>query len=111
MNSASTIIIAGICVMLVGAGALLFTGLRAKRAGAPMGTRLDVYMAFIWTGMLMVQMSSIVLHWEPVAIYHLSPLTLSATAGNIFVCGIFAGRLLLRREMRLQKERQEFLSS
>jgi hypothetical protein len=111
MNSASTIIIAGICVMLVGAGALLFAGLRAKRTGAPMGTRLDVYMACVWTGMLMVQMSSIVLHWEPAAIYHLSPLTLSATAANIFVCGIFAGRLLLRREMRLQKERQELLSS
>jgi hypothetical protein len=111
MNSASAITIAGICVMVIGAAALLFSGLKAKRAGAPMGTRLDVYMACVWTGMLMVQMSSIVLHWDPVAIYHLSPLTLSATAGNIFVCGVFAGRLLLRREMRLLKERQELLSS
>jgi hypothetical protein len=110
-----TLMVAGICVMIGGCAFLLATVLRAtKSAGSdfrPMdyhpGGRLDLCMGLVWSGMLLMLASNVFLHSGPGRTYNLSGLTLAATAGNIFVCGIFAGRLLLRREMRRHEERGE----
>ena len=51
--------------------------------------------------------TKILLHAEPGGTYKLSSLALAATPGNIFVCGVFAGHLLLRREMRWYEEKRD----
>jgi hypothetical protein len=108
--------IGGICVMVGACAFLLGTALRALRRGGGQdlrlmddhpGARLDLYMAFVWGGMLVVQISNILFHKQPGGAYNLSSLTLAATAGDVFACGVFAGRLLLRREMRWYKEKRE----
>ncbi|HEY1506305.1 MAG TPA: hypothetical protein VGF92_18515 [Stellaceae bacterium] len=81
-----------------------------RRIGEDRGQRLDLYLGLVWSGMLLVQASSVLRHMGPGGSYDLSSLAAAATAGNIFVCGVFAGRLLLRREMRLAKERREVQS-
>jgi hypothetical protein len=115
-NFLEALMIAGICVMVGGCAFLLATGLRAaRRAGdgdfrliddRP-GGRLDLYMGLVWSGMLLVLGSNVLLHTGPGRSYNLSALTLAAAAGNILVCGVFAGRLLLRHEMRRCEERRE----
>jgi hypothetical protein len=107
--------IAGLCIIAGAAGFLLVNGLKARRgaggqdllADEQRGARLDLYMCFVWSGMLLVQASNILLHRDPGGTYHLSSLTLAATAGQILACGVFAGRLLLRRELRWIKEKRD----
>jgi len=104
-----TMMTAGLCLIVGAAVFLVAAGLKAGRTSnrgstgdSPRG-RLDLFMFVFWCGMLLVQVSSILFHALPGGIYQLSPLTLAATGGVVFVCGVFTGRLLLRREMRLQK--------
>jgi hypothetical protein len=56
--------------------------------------------------MLLVQASSVLHHIGPGGIYNLSSLTVAATIGNIFICGVFVGRLLLRLEMHWLNEKR-----
>ena len=71
------------------------------------GGRLDLYMGIVWSGMLLVQASSILRHMQPTGTFNLSWLSLAALVGDVFVCGGYAGRLLLRREMRWYKEKRD----
>ena len=63
------------------------------------GLRLDLYLGLVWLGMLLVQAGNILLHRDSAG-FHISSLTLVATAGTVFICGACAGRLLLRAELR-----------
>ena len=71
------------------------------------GWRLDLFMGIVWSGMLLVQLPSIIRHLPPPAAYHLSWLSLSSIAGVMLICGGFAGRLLLRLEMRRYEQKRE----
>jgi hypothetical protein len=116
MNFVDALMIGGLCIMVAAGAFLLRTALRAARRADEQGFRrmddhpggqLDLYMAFLWSGMLLVQGSNIVLHLQTGSIHNVSLLAWMGTAGDIFICGIFAGRLLLRREMRWHKEKRE----
>lgn len=115
MDFADALLIAGMCVMVVCAfivGRMIWTTLRADGEELRLrninndGRRLDLYLGLVWTGMLLVQASSILRHVQPGGIQNLSTLTVAATAGDIFICGVVAGRLLLRREMRWLNEKR-----
>jgi hypothetical protein len=110
MNLIDTIMIAGLCLSL-GACALLITAqLRtARRVGAGefhlekarRSERLDWCMGAVWTGFLVVQATNVFHHVELDGSIKFSLLSLAAFAGVVFICGGFAGRLLLRRDLRL----------
>lgn len=109
MNFAEAMMIAGIGIMVGGCGFLLVNGIKAaRRAGGredgDRGQRLDLYMLFVWGGMLLVQISNMFFHADASGTFHLASLTLASTAGTVLVFGGFAGRLLLRREMRWRGE-------
>jgi len=63
-------------------------------------------MSVVWTGMLLVQASSLLLHLELDGSRKLPQFSLMPTAAVLFICGVFAGRLLLRRELRLAERRE-----
>jgi hypothetical protein len=110
MTGAGLCLIVGACAFLLG-----ITLKTVRQAGGQdlrlldphPGARLDLYMGIVWSGMLLVQASSVLRHMQPTGTFNLSWLSLTALAGDIFVCGVFAGRLLLRREMRWSKEKRE----
>jgi hypothetical protein len=115
MVFADAMTIAGLCLIVAACAFLLGITLKTvKQAGGQdlrlvdphPGGRLDLYMAAVWSGMLLVQASSIVRHMQPAGTFNLSGLSLAALAGELFVCGVFAGRLLLRREIRWYKEKR-----
>jgi hypothetical protein len=54
-----------------------------------------------------VQATNIFHHMQLGGTIKLSLLSLAAFAADVFICGAYAGRLLLRREMRLEKEKRE----
>jgi hypothetical protein len=119
MDFVDVIMIAGICMMFGACAFLLPTALSAaKRArGQDLrlmdnhpGGRMDFYMSGFWGSMFLVQVSNVLRHVRPDGTYSLSLLALAATAGAIFVCGVYGGRLLLRREQRWVKEKREELS-
>jgi hypothetical protein len=68
---------------------------------------LELLMGLVWSGIFLVQLSGILRHAQSGGSYSLSPLAFAGIAATIFVCGAFAGRLLLRREMRWSKERRD----
>jgi hypothetical protein len=71
------------------------------------GGRLDLYMLCVWSGLLLVQLAEILRHMQFDGTFRLSTLTLAATGAVILLCGIGAGRLLLRRELRWYREKRE----
>jgi hypothetical protein len=87
----------------------------AKRAGgqnvhlesARRGERLELYMGAGWSGILVVLATNIFHHIQLDGTINLSLLSLAAFVAVVFICGAFARRLLLRREMRLDKEKRE----
>lgn len=104
--------IGGFCLM-VGAGAFLVrmwirVARRTDRQDLQ-GGRLDLYMLCVWSGLLLVQFANILQHVQFDGTYRLSSLTLAATAAVVFVCGICAGRLLLRAELRRYEGRRDEL--
>ena len=111
MDLANVLLDAGLCVTAVAAliaGWAIWTTWRASgeellRRRRDNGQRLDMYLCLVWSGMLLVQAGNILLHRDSAGI-HISSLTLVATAGTVFVCGAFAGRLLLRLELRRSRE-------
>jgi hypothetical protein len=115
MDMLDAVMIAGICIA-VGAGVFLLSTQWqiAKRAGGQdvhldstrRGERLDLYMGVVWSGLLLVQVTNVLHHMQHDGTLRLSLLSLAAAAGAVFVCGAFAGRLLLRREMRLGEEKR-----
>lgn len=115
MDIPDAMLVVAMCVIIgcaFVAGRTIWATIRAdrqelRRISDVRGQRLDLYMGLVWSGMLLVQASSILRHMGPGGSYNLSSLAVGATASNIFVCGVFAGRLLLRREMRLVKEKRE----
>jgi hypothetical protein len=113
VNLVEAILMAGFCVMIAGAAFLFIFGLKARRRNALMefhsSGQFDLFMLFVWGGLLLVQFSSILLHWDPGATRNLSSLSWTGTGSTIFVCGVFAGRLLLRLEMHRYKEKREGL--
>lgn len=116
MDFPDVVMLAGICLS-VGACALLVTAqLRtAKQAGAQdvhlesaeRSERLDLYMGAVWSGFLVVQATSVFHHVQRDGTIKFSWLALAAFAAVVFICGAFAGRLLLRRDMRSEKKRRE----
>jgi hypothetical protein len=116
MDLLDVIMIAGICLSVGACAFLIRAQLRsAKRAGAQdihlenarRAERLDLYMGAVWTGFLVVQTTSIFHHVQLDGTFRFSLLSLSAFAAVVLICGGFAGRLLLRREMRLDKSKRE----
>jgi hypothetical protein len=116
MHLSDAAMIAGLCLAVGACAFLLATQVwTAQRAGgqdvhfdsAQRGGRLDLYMAAVWSGFLVVQASSVFRHMQPDGTLNLSSLSLAAFAADVFICGGFAGRLLLRREMRLSREKDE----
>jgi hypothetical protein len=110
-----TVMIAGLGLAIGACAFLIWTQLRdAKQTGEQdvllanirRGERLDLYMGIVWSGFLLVQVTNIFHHIDPGGTFQLSSLSLAAVAGDLFVCGGFAGRLLLRREMRLINEKR-----
>ena len=108
MDLIDLVMLAGIGLALGACAFLIAAQLRDKPAGqdpvaakARRARRLDVYLAVIWSGFLAVQITNILHHLAPDGTMKLSRLSLTAFAGVVFICGGFAGRLLLRREMRL----------
>lgn len=115
MDLANLLLDAGLVVAVVAAliaGRAIWTALRASGqelllAKRNNGLRLDLYLGLVWSGMLLVQAGNILLHRDADGFRHISSLTLVATAATVFVCGAFAGRLLLRLEMRRHRAAQE----
>ena len=70
------------------------------------GWRLDTFLGVVWSGMLLVQVPTILRHLPPPTTYHLSWLSFAATASIIFICGCLAGRLLLRLEIHRYQNAQ-----
>jgi hypothetical protein len=104
------VLILGACTLMVG------TALWERRTGKTTpaatiddhpGTRLDLYLCLVWSGMVLVQVSNIALHIQERAIQNVSGLGWLGTAGTISACGVFLGRLLLRREIRWYKNKRE----
>ena len=115
MNLLDDVMLAGIGLMLVACAFLIAAQLRDRQAGhgpvaanARRARRLESYLGIVWSGFLLVQISNILHHIEPDGTMKLSWLSLTSFASVVFICGAFAGRLLLRREMRLDKERREY---
>jgi hypothetical protein len=113
MDLIDDVMLAGIGLAVGACAFLMAAQLRDKPAGqdpvaenARRARRLDLYMGIVWSGFLVVQISNILHHLEPGGTMKFSWLSLAAFASVVFVCGAFAGRLLLRREMRLDKERE-----
>lgn len=112
MDLANLLLDAGLGVMVVAAliaGKAIWTDLRASGAELPLrrrdnGLRLDLYLGLVWSGMLLVQAGNILLHLDSGGIRNISSLTAAGTASTVFVCGAFAGRLLLRLELRRYRE-------
>jgi hypothetical protein len=115
MNLLDDAMLAGIGLMLGACAFLIAAQLRDKQAGldpvaanARRARRLESYLGIVWSGFLLVQISNILHHLEPDGTMKFSWLSLAAFVGVVFICGGSAGRLLLRREMRLDKERHEY---
>ena len=112
MDLPNALLDAGLCVMVVAVlilGRAIWTTSRASGQELLLrkrdnGLRLDVYLCLVWSGMLLVQASNILLHVDSGGIHNISSLTIVSTAATVFVCGAFAGRLLLRLEMRRYRE-------
>ena len=115
MSLLDDVMLAGIGLALGACAFLIAAQLRDKQAGqdpvaanARRARRLDLYMGVVWSGFLLVQISNILRHRQPDGAMTFSSLSLAAFAGVVFLCGGFAGRLLLRREMRLAEERHHY---
>src|SRR6185312_17294409 len=115
MNLLDDVMLAGIGLALGACAFLIAAQLRDKQASqdpvaanARRARRLDLYMGVVWSGFLLVQISNILHHRQPDGAMTFSSLSLAAFASVVFLCGGFAGRLLLRREMRLDKERHHY---
>jgi len=106
--------IGGICIMVASTyvlpGAINATQ-RAATSFVPMdgllGWRFDLYWGCVWSGLLLVQVANILGHVRPDGTFQLSSLTLAATAAVLLLCGICAGRLLLRAELRRYEGRRD----
>lgn len=109
MGIAGVILIAGICVMVGAFEFLLKPALSAAKRERRLGGRQDLYMGCFWTGMLLVQAANILQHIQPDGTYKISALTLEGTAASVLFCGMLAGRLLLRGELRRFKKKREEL--
>jgi len=116
MDLLDAVMIGGICLAGGACAFLLATQLGiAKKAGgqdvhlesARRDERLDLYMGAVWSGILVVLATNIFHQIQLGGTFELSLLSLAAFAAVVFICGAFAGRLLLRREMRLDKEKRE----
>ena len=71
------------------------------------GTMVDVCMLVLWAGILMTQISSILLHAEPGGTYRVVPLMWVGTAAAVFILGLYGGRLMMRLEMRAYRAKRE----
>jgi len=103
---------AGLCILVGACAFLVVTWLKAVRRGSDYrrpenSLRLDLFMAIVWSGMVLVQLANVLFHREPNGTFALSSLALAAAGSQLLVCGIFAGRLLLRWELRVMKAKSE----
>jgi uncharacterized membrane-anchored protein YhcB (DUF1043 family) len=107
---------AGLCLTVVAGAFIVRAGLKAAKQRAEQyrqlpevypGMMVDAYMVLLWSGTLMTQVSNILLHVESGGIYRVVPLMWIGTASVLFMCGLFAGRLLMRLEMRAYKAKRE----
>lgn len=116
MTLAEDIMMAGIGLMLAAGALLIPVALSAAKHRAEHYRQLpeeypglmgDVYLALVWGGMLILQISNILLHAEPGGIYRVVPLTWVGTAAAVFICGLYGGRLMMRLEMRAYRAKRE----
>jgi hypothetical protein len=116
MNVPEDVMIAGLCLIAAMGAVLAGAWWKAFKQGhgpdlhldyPRRGTRLDLYMTLVWSGMLLVQASNVLLHVQDGSTHNLSRLSWTGLAASIFVCGVFAGRLLLRLEMHRYNETRD----
>lgn len=67
----------------------------------------DVYLALVWSGILMVQLSNILHQAESGGSFRVTPLMGIGTAAVVFICGAYAGRLMMRLEMRRYNSKRD----
>jgi len=109
MDYLEMMMIAGLCLMGLAAAFIfraIFKTAKLRREGqrySPPGARLDLYLGALWSGLLLVQLSSLVRHMEPPGPHNLSWLSLTGFASIVFLCGAYAGRLSLRMEIQRQQ--------
>jgi hypothetical protein len=115
MDLLDVVMIGGVGLAVVACACLVRVQLKSvKQAGGQevhleptrRGERLDLYMAIVWSGFLLVQVTNILHHIQNDGSFRFTSLSLSAFAAVVFVCGGFAARLLLRREMRLYEAKR-----
>jgi hypothetical protein len=106
----------GLCLIIGAAAFILIAGFKRVRGQDASLTdpqramRGDIYMSILWSGGLLVQLSSLLRHMPHPGAYSLSWLSLAGFASMVFICGAFVGRLLLRLEIRRRQERVGVLS-
>lgn len=66
------------------------------------GVRHDLYQGAVWLGVALILVSQIAQQLERGAPVQEMALSLAAGAGMVFICGLYAGRLMLRRQLRLE---------
>lgn len=109
MDFLQSMISVGLCLMLGAAAFIAISGFKRVRgedaniSDFQRGMRGDICMTVLWSGGLLVQLSSLLRHMPPPVTYNLSWLSLAGFASMVFICGAFTGRLLLRLEMRRQQ--------
>lgn len=108
MDSLEIMMNAGLC-LIVGTAAFVLRAIikttKLRRAGQRVtypGDRVDMYMAILWGGIFLVNLSSLIRHMQSPGPQNLSWLSLTGFASVAFVLGVYAGRLLLRMEIRRQ---------
>jgi hypothetical protein len=116
MSLVQGVLIAGVCLTVVAGALLIPAGLKAAKQRREHYRQLpeeypgltgEVYMALVWSGLLMVQISNILLHAEPGGNYRVVPLMWVGTAAAVFICGLYVGRFMIRLEMRAYRAKRE----
>lgn len=116
MTLTEDITMAGIGMMVVAIALVIRAGLRAAKQRTQSNRQLpeeypgltsDAYMILFWSGMLLMQISNILLHAEPGGTYRVVPLMWVGTAAILLVFGLYAGRLMMRLEMRAYQAKRE----
>src|SRR5690348_7240686 len=110
----NTLTIFAFYVCMIAGGFFLLTGGSAKKQADRLGAsrywpdwHLDAYLLCVSAGMLIMQVSNILHHQQADGKVALTLLALAGAACSVFGVGVFAGRLFLRVEMRIQKRKSE----
>ena len=104
--------IAGFCLCITGAMLSFRRYLPSAKSVGPQGDRApdqytnairqDSYQGTLWLGVALMVVSQVVQQMERGAPADELAFSLVAAAAMVFICGLYAGRLMLRRQWRLE---------